>query len=263
MREKNKKILDIALIILLPIIATILALYFRANFLITIILFLGMPALWLSLRTPKAIQHTFIFSLVFSFIGWIIIDPLAVLDKAWYVPTIFPFRIFGAPVEDFIWSFAYTYLIIIFYEHFFDKGKHNVVDKRFKYFLYIFIPAMILFLTGFYWSLASFSIPYFYLWMNIFVCFIPIVLFFSSYKSLITKVIKLAVYFFFLGIIHELTALELGHWAFPGVNFVGWVTIAGYAFPYEEFVFGMLLFAAAVIAYYDFFDEPRYKLRRK
>ena len=61
------------------------------------------------------------------------IDYIAGGDMSWYVNSIFPFRILDViPVEDFFFGFFMAYYTVIFYEHFLDKGKHNLVYKHMK-----------------------------------------------------------------------------------------------------------------------------------
>lgn len=104
--------------------------------LISTLLFYGLPAVYLSWRTPKAVLRTLLFALAMTPPLVFIIDTLAHLTKTWWVGTIFPFRLWGIiPVEDLLWGFLYTYSIVIFYEHFLDKGRHNLVDGRMKYFV--------------------------------------------------------------------------------------------------------------------------------
>src|SRR5258708_34119229 len=94
--SRNLKRLDVILLILFPIIASLYSLVFKFNLLVSIFLFLGLPSVYLSFRTPKAILRTLLFSLIFGIPMSIICDYLAYLTHMWFVPTVFPFRLFGA-----------------------------------------------------------------------------------------------------------------------------------------------------------------------
>lgn len=133
--QKFLKKLDIFLLILFPIASVVLSLTFSVNFLVSILLFFGLPSLWLSFRTWSQVSKTFLFSLILSVPLGIFIDYIATIDNSWFVPiSVFPFRLFGVvPIEDLIWGFFLIYSIVIFYEHFLDKGKHELVDRRMKY----------------------------------------------------------------------------------------------------------------------------------
>lgn len=132
--NKTIKKIDVIILSLSPIIAALVSVLLKTNFLISTFLFLGIPSLYLSIRTKKAIGRAAIFALLFITVGSIL-DHLAVINSIWFVPTIFPFRIFGTvPAEDYVWAFMLVYLIIIYYEHFLDKGKHKLIAPHMKYF---------------------------------------------------------------------------------------------------------------------------------
>ncbi len=96
---------DIIILIMFPIVSVIVSLLIKANFLTSTLLFFGLPAIWLSYRTKEMINKTALFSLIFSIPFTIVIDYIAVLDKAWYVPNSI-IRLFGIiPIEDFVWGF--------------------------------------------------------------------------------------------------------------------------------------------------------------
>lgn len=252
---------DIVLLILFPILSVFISLMFGTNFLISALLFTGLPAFYLSFRTPKAILRSIIFAAPFSIIGGLFFDHLAVLDNSWYVPTVFPFRVFNTvPLEDLIWAFLLVYLILIFYEHFFDKSKHKIVGTRMKYFAYIVISLFTIFLLLVFNGSALLSIEYFYLKGGVTLILLPTIVFLVKFPGLVSKFFKTAAYFFYVGLLQELAALQLGHWSFPGKNFIGWITMLGYRFPYEEFFFWLIVFSSCVLSYFEFFDDDRVRV---
>lgn len=258
MTSYRLKQVDIALLILFPILSVIISLSLKSNFLISTLLFFGLPALWLSYRTPKMIARSALFSVIVGIPLGIVADVVAVLDKSWFVPnTLFP-RLFGlVPIEDLIWVVLLTYTIIIFYEHFLDKGKHNLIDKRMKYLVFPVILLLILTVVALVIDPSILQIKFAYLWIGIILIVIPTVTFLSSFPKLISKYVKVGVYFLLLSLVFELTALQLGHWTFPGYNFIGWVELGGLKFPFEEFFFWMILTSTAILSYYEFFDDDR------
>ena len=161
------------------------------------------------------------------------------------------------PIEDLIWGFLLVYSVIIFYEHFLDKGKHNLVDKRLKYFILPIITLLLIFFLLYFFNPNLLRLNYAYLWMGIILIFIPSITFLSFFPKLLSKYVKTGSYFFVLAFIFELTALQLNQWTFPGTHFIGWVQIAGHAFPFEEFFFWFVLVAIAILSYYEFFDDDR------
>ncbi len=255
--DKSKK-QDIIILVLLPIIATHISLLFRTNFLISSLLFFGIPSLYLSLISPKEIKKIFFFSLIFSIPLGFILDYFAVKDLSWHVPqTIFPFRIFGLiPIEDLIWGFLTIYFICSFYEYFLDKKIKKKQNKNLKYLISFLFLAIIIFyfITQ---NMPSFSIPYFYLWMGILLALFPIVLFLFNFPQFFFRYTKLIIYFFSVFFLSEITGLRLNQWEFPGNHFIGMVDILGLTFPFEEFIFFIVLFSVAIISWYEFFADDK------
>lgn len=259
MSEKHKGKFDIILLILLPLISALLSLILKTNFLVSSLLFFGLPSLYLSLRTTKAILRSIIFTIPFSLFMFLVVDHLAVLDNSWYVPhSVLPSRIFGTvPFEDVVWFFLLVYFIVIFYEHFFDKGKHKNIDSHMKYLSYIIISLLIIFFLLLFSNSKLLNIDYFYLKAGLLFVLIPTLAFLIEFPKFISKFIKTAPYFFYVGILNELVGLQLNHWTFPGKHFIGWVTISGQTFPFEEFFFFTMVFATCVLCYFEFFDDDK------
>jgi hypothetical protein len=82
--------------------------------------------------------------------------------------------------------------------------------------------------------------------------FFPLAAFLFRAPRFLGAFLKTAVYFFFFDFIHELTSLELGHWTFPGENFIGWISVFGYRFPFEEMIFWMMMSPLSILSYYVF-----------
>lgn len=253
----SKKI-DITFLILSPFIATLTSLTFRTNFLMSILFFFGIPAVYLSLRNKHAIKKSVIFSLVFGLLGGGLFDFLMHINGAWFVPTIFTFRIFNQiPVEDLLWGFLAVYNVIMFYEHFLDKGKHNLKDSNMKYLISLIIFLTFIISSIYIFNKNLFIIPYVFIKAGLALFLIPTVSFLTFFPRLISKYLKTGVYFFAQSLMFELTALSLGQWSFKGNQYVGWVQIANLKFPLEEFIFWMVLFSTCILSYYEFFDDDR------
>ncbi len=250
--------IDIAVLILAPILATMLSLIIEANFLTSTLLFFGVPSLYLSYRAKEKVKKTLTYSLLFSIPLSYIIDYLAILNKSWYVPTtIFPFRLPGEiPIEDMVWGFLLVYFVIIFYEYFLDKGEDKINHKNRKYLALLFslLVAGLFFFAIFLQEILH--IPYFYFFVCVFmiVCSVRIL---SVSPSLISKVVMTGAYFFVLAIMFELTGIHLNQWIFPGTEFIGYVELFGLKFPFEEFLGWFVLAAIGILAVYEFVDDDR------
>jgi hypothetical protein len=194
------KTIDIAVLILLPILATAISLLFHPIMLTTSFLFFGMPAFYLVLRNPGIVGKSALYAFIVSIPSSLFIDTLAAADGSWIVThTIFPFKFFGlATVEVYIYGFLWVLLSTLFYEHFFDRGKkQDKVSKRIKYFLYIFgaivLSVLLAYVLGF-----NLIIPYFYIIVGLSMVIAPLVIFLIMYPKFTTRFLLVACYFFYL-----------------------------------------------------------------
>lgn len=259
MGKKERITIDFVLLLIWPIIASIISLVLKPNYLISIFLFFGLPAVYLSYLAKKHIKKSLIFSLIFGLIFGIIIDYIASLTKTWSVISLFSFKLFNhVLIEDLIWGVVWIYFILMFYEYFLDQHvtKENY-NKNMKYLIIILLSLLVLFFFFLLTSPTLLNIPYFYLTLGIIFIFLPLIFFILKFPRLITKFFKAGAYFFFLSFTYEITALKLGWWAFPGTQFIGWVEFLGLKFPFEELFFWIMLGAMAALAWYEFFDDDR------
>jgi len=256
MRSDQLKKLDILLLIMFPVLAAGTSLLFRISFFASTLLFFGLPAAWFSYRTQHAIKKTALFSLIFAVAGVITLDYIGTASKAWYEPqSIFSYRFFGIlPIEDLIWSFLLVYTIIMMYEHFLHKGRHELIDRRMKYFVWpvaLFAAAAI---VAYIINPLVLQSSYTYTVLGIIFLLLPSITFLSRFPRLISKYVKVGSYFFVYYLVYEMTGLQLGWWMFPG-KYLGWINIFGFRIPFEEFFFWLVLTAISILSYYEFFDE--------
>jgi hypothetical protein len=262
-KQKNKQdlYLDVVILTGLPIGVTLLSLIIPLNYLQSDLLFLGLPALYLSWRQKSAIKRVLLFTIILS-AGGAFIDYLAELDHAWAGPTIFPFKLGGiAPIENLVWFFLITYLIIIFYERFFDNATHKLLGRRMSYLYLIMAVLSIMFCLSLLIDGKAPQISYFYLKLGIFFGVLPLLAFLIEFPRFIRLVLTTAPYFIALSLLNEIIGLRNGYWWFPGEHFIGRVNLGNYSVPFEELIFFVVLFSSVIIAYFELFDDNRLKLR--
>lgn len=102
-----------------------------------------------------------------------------------------------------------------------------------------------------------FLIDYFYIKSGLLFLLFPTLAFLITFPKYISKFLKTVPYFFYLGLLQELTALHLGHWSFTGKNIINMVTIFEYKFPVEELFFWLMIFSFTVLTYFEFFDDEK------
>ena len=259
---KKREKIDLIIILIYPIIASLLSFLIKANFFTSTLIFFGIPALYLSIKYKKYIKKIALFSLILGVPFAIFIDYIMSITGGWSIPySIFdPFRLFNlVSIDGLIWTFLYIYFITIFYEVFLDKkSKPKLYKPNLKY---LAIISIILFGTFFLIYLAQPSllqINFFYLKVGLALGLLPILLVLFRFPKLYGKFFKAGAYFFFLTFTYEITALLLNQWTFPNNSqFIGFINILGITFPLEELVFWMILGAIAMLSYFEFFDDDK------
>lgn len=259
MKNKNQYRLDALVLFVLLIISVGISLWLKANFLLSTLLFFGLPSVWLSFQKPERVKKLLLFSVLLAIPLTIIIDYIATIDQSWFVPeTIFPSRLFGViPYEDFIWGFGLIYLVTMFYEHFLDKHPDKLIWKPMKYWGILAGIALVVFTFLFVTDAEILHIKYAYMILGLTLWIGPSVIFLFFYPHLLKKFFVTLAYFFPAALVFELTGLYLGQWTFPGENFVGWVNLFGHSFPFEELLFWLILGPIGILSYYEYFNDDR------
>ena len=253
----KKREFDLALLYAYPIIASLITLALKTNVFISIIIFLVVPAIFLSIRQPSHIVKAASFSLILGTPFIIMIYYIGHVTNAWLMPSVFPLVFRFVNIEVILWLVFWIYFTVLFYENFFDK--HVKVKRWHPHMKYLIMLAFSLFsiFLLFVYSASSLleSIPYSYLFIGIVVVITPTLLFLFNSPALFVKFLKTQVYFFYFNLIYELNGLALGWWTFPGTEFIGWISLFGLTFPIEELLFWIVIGAMAILSYYKFFDD--------
>jgi len=171
----------------------------------SVLLFFGVPALYLSFRGRKYIKSALVFSGIISPPAIIIVDYIAHLNSQWLIPySILPFRLFEfVTVEVIAWAFLHLYFTAIFYEYFFDKTPNKKLwTRRVKILLAASLGVFLVFLVLLAAKPGAFIVPYFYLLYGTFGILLPTLLYAFLKPTLIGKVMKVAAYFFYLTLVY-------------------------------------------------------------
>ena len=253
---KKRERIDLTLILIWPIIASLISISLKVNLIISVLIFYFIPSLLLSLRIKKEIKKAALFSFL-SIPVYIALETLGTISNIWTINTIFQFKIFGSTIEGILWDFFAFYFAIMFYEYFLDKHiTKKLYNPHLKYLLILVLSLFSVFLFTYLGFPYLLNINYAYLIIGIIFIFVPILLEIFTYNKLIKKFLFVSAYFFYFNFIYEITALKLSWWSFP-VNgqFIGWISILGINFPFEELFFFILLGIAAALSFFEFFDD--------
>lgn len=245
------------LFLLYPIIASILCFVFKLNFAWSVFLFLGLPSIHLSFLRPNLVLRTLTFSVIGSVPMGLVVDYVAHINKSWFVTSIFSYRLLGlVPIEDMIWVILFLYFVVMFYEYFYNGNlSKKFFGRHLKLLIAIELTITMIFLVLLKISPQLLIIHFFYFWLGLFFVFIPVVIELIINPELVKKFFPVAVYFFLFSFIYEITALKNGMWWFPSKGVVGYISLLGVSFPFEEFFFWFTFMAMACMSYYEFFDD--------
>jgi hypothetical protein len=255
---KKRESIDLALILIWPIVATVISLFLKTNSLWTLFLFFVLPSLYLGYRGKEYVKKVLIYSTITTIPLMIWIEYIAEITGTWFVPsTSFPFKLFGlVAIEVILWAFLTAFFILIFYEYFINKHRtKKLYTSRLKH---IGIAGLILlgiFIFLFLIAPSLLKIPYFYMFFGVILLLIPFLVQMLKYPKTTSKFFLAGAYFFYFHFILEVVGLKLGLWTFPGTDFIGWINIFGVGFPIEELIFWFILLALTTISYYEYFDD--------
>lgn len=251
---------DAVMIAVWPVVAALLSLYMEVGYLGSIVMFFGIPSLYLSMREPGFVKKASIFSASLAIPVALLADGAFHATKTYIIhSTVFDFRVFGLfPVESFFWGFLGAFFPVMVYEYFLhDHAEKKVLYPRMKYILGLSV--LVTLSTFFIFGLLpqNFYLGYAYVIIGSVLVLLPVVIELYEHPQVLKKFSLVGAYFFVLAFLYELTALKLGLWEYytEYTSFLGWVTVGGVKFPYEEVIFWFTLLSFAVISIYDLVDD--------
>jgi len=256
--NKKDKIVDLIVVTLLLILIAFISWFFNLKAVIGGTIYTVIPSLYMFLRKKKNYKKIFLGTILLGTLAGMIYDSVAYLNKTWTTDILIHWKFLGiSPIDDIIGYTAMAFLIITFYEHFFDDEKNKKLSKNFSKgamilsFVLLIVSAIIII------NPLLLKIPYPYLILSLIAIIFPIV-FAIIHPKIIPKFLMTGAYFFFVWFLAEMVALnaKTNGWAFPG-QYIGLVTVFGVTFPFEELFFWMMWYAITVISYYEFFIDDQ------
>ena len=242
-----------------PIVATIASIVFNLSFLQSTLLFYGVPSIYLSIRNPRLVKTTLIFSLIMGLTMLFIFDHMAYMDHSWFVPNSrWRFLDNSIPIEDGPWAVLLVYISVITWEYFFQKPqKDPSFHKNINYFVVFCATLLTLFFIAYIFSPQRLVIPYFYIKMGIVFEIIPLVIFIFYRPAIFKRLLKLTIYFFLVSALAEFIGLRNYQWYFEGKHYIGETLYFGHRLPWDEVLNYWLLATPGTVAWYEFFASKR------
>lgn len=258
MRQKHGlDAIDVWTAAVTPAIATITTLAFSLPYLVSILLFYGLPGLIVGIRHQSwtTIGKSALFAGITSIPVGVVVDYVGTSSGIWYVPrTLFPIRFVGLiPFEDLLWLSAATFFILVEFLSAAPSIESFEVDHRLaKYSVVSYcVAAVLVSLAKSYPGIAEWRDPYAYLVLGLLVFALPstVILTLSRFEFSRTAIVVAS--FLYATVAFEVAATILGQWSFPGhysitpLNFFGISSI-----PIEELVFVGVFGPLTTIAFY-------------
>lgn len=254
----NKK-LDLLVLVGITAMSAGASLYYSLSFLPSTVLFFGLPFIYLIVRKRKQIGKILFASIAFTGLYGTSISLILTLNKAWYIPeTLIPGRYLGVmPYDEIVYGILFGAFVIAFYEHFFDASVGRRWPRK-RIATFILLGMLLLAIVSFIVVVSPTSLLMPYAYASICIsALIPWCLALCIRPKLIRTTALVSVFFAFVLLVQELTALYMGHWYFFGEYF-GLVSIGSLTFPLEELVFWIIFSGTAIAAYYELiFDNQR------
>ncbi len=254
--NKAKREHQLIILYTLPLVAVVASRVLSANYFWALMFFWGVPSILLTFWAKNKALKT----AAFASVGTILLIGLDILFYAnhqWQVISEFKSRFLGLVAwEDFPFYFLWVYFPVMYWEHFFGKvASEKIWSKRMARASGAIVIVFLTIITVWAWLPKLVLIPYFYLVITVVFIAIPLFLELRSRPRLKGKFLRLGMYFAYVGILYELTALSLGQWYYPSSQFVGWIEIIGIRFPIEELFAWILLGAAGILSWYEYFAD--------
>ncbi len=217
---------------------------------------------YLSIRQKKDWKKIALATFIFGVVWASFFDFIAEFTHSWNtVSLVFRQKILGVlPIDNLLGYVMMTLGTLVAYEHFVIEKRRRGVSPNFIFGLllglfgvaitlvvYVIQPGLLL------------KIPYPYLFMGLAAIAFPILLGIKR-PGMIKKMGVMAGFFFVVYLVHELLAVDYKYWIYTGNNYVGWVTILERTFPFEEFFFWTMFYAASLVSYYEIFINSSDKI---
>lgn len=260
MSKGDRSILfESTVLILAALLATLISLKINATFLTSTLLFFGAPSIYLLILEKRSAVKILIAALIAGLLCGFVFDFLAEINQAWSWNGGLLFgKIAGVVQGDvLVWFFLWMLNIFLIYEHFIDRSRsRSSITKSGLKSLLIAIMAVfiVILLNRFYPETLRFNKAYLTICA---IVIMPLLYFCWRKPKIVIRTLPATTFFAYVYLLHEITALKLEQWRFVG-DYIGWIHVAGVAFPIEELVFWILLSGLVGSIYFEmYFDNHR------
>lgn len=259
----SKRSVDWLILILIPVVTTLIAKTIDVSLLLEVLLFFGLPPLYLFIRNPSIVKRTLVFSLIPWWPLTIIWEYLAYVDQAWFVPGDIRFFRGSLPLEDIPWGILFLVYGVAVWLHFFreERSETPLFPPKYTFLIALLYIPLIIFMLLYYFKPEILYVPYFFAWMGLLCGVLPITLYLIQKPSIafVKKLLGMSAYFFVAFSLMDYTAITNNQWYFPGEHFLGIIDFFGHSLPLEEIVVFWILSMPALASSFEYFNSETNK----
>lgn len=248
-----KKRTDFGVVVLILLAASGTMLLFDLKPLWGGLLAMLVPALYLSIRSPKPWKAILGASITLGFLLGFFFDFIQSYNLAWSVDRlVIPWKVLGImPIDNAIGYFLMTLFTLVFYEHFFAQRDVVHLPKRFYKVTALVASILIATLGVAIVDISLLTIPYTYAVGGVAAVVLTMIAA-VRHLELLNALTGTSLFFFFAWFLVELVAVATGGWSYPGSQYLGWVSIGDIRFPIEELLFWMIWYAPFLVLGYEY-----------
>ncbi len=239
--------------------AVTISLVFKVDLIYSVFLFLFLPSLYLLFRQKQDLGKLILASLTMGILYGMSYNFVAEYFHSYKTSySTFPFDLITVgvtPLGDIVWGFLIPFSIIVFYEHFFEHHKLHI-KNHFRTYLFVGIGFALLTVVSLfleYFTRGSEIKPFAYFIVGA-ISLLPLILLFFEKKTLIHKILYVGVFFAFINLLFEVTAIINNYWIFPG-HYIFHFKIGDFLLPLEEIIFWILPSPVVFVVLYEFFFD--------
>ncbi len=225
------------------------------------VLYFGLPGMYLVVRKPCIFSLALTPALLFGFLYGLSFEYINEASGAWIFPLkdtfVIPNIFFGVPGDVMIWYVLWVFMIVAYYEYFFDKpySCRLKLARVHKAVVLGLIPiGLISFL-----ELAlelKLSVPYSYAITGL-ATLIPVFILYKRKPYIFPKLARTVPFLAAFFLLMETVALLVGYWEFPG-TYAYTLHFWGHQVPIEEILLWIIGSPLIVSAYHELFlDDER------
>jgi hypothetical protein len=257
------KPLDQIMLVGWPLLAAYLTYAVQLSFVAAMLTFLLVPNIYLAWRLKGRIKRSLSFSLVMGVPLAILIDYVMQVSKGWALgESIFgDVKIFGyGYIEQVPWLALFALFVVLTYRLLIGEAERKEIKGKMP-FSWLLIWHVILF-AGFValwlYDPSLLVWDYTYLKVGLVIGVLPAAYAIGRNPHLFWRFLLPAAYFVYFSLVYEWISLHQGHWSFPAKDqFVGYITVFGHSFPYEELIFWIVLGPLFCLSYFEIFGGEK------